>query len=83
LYQNFPNPFNPSTTIRFSIPEAGIVNLSIYNLLGEKVGEVLNRELVSGSYEFTYDASSLSSGIYFYTIKAGNYSATKKMMLIK
>ncbi len=83
LEQNYPNPFNPTTTIRFSIPEAGLVSLSIYNLLGEKVGEVLNQELVTGSYEFTYDASSLSSGIYFYTIKTANFTSTKKMLLLK
>ncbi|OGU82141.1 MAG: hypothetical protein A2W11_07430 [Ignavibacteria bacterium RBG_16_35_7] len=83
LEQNYPNPFNPSTTIRFSIPEAGMVSLSIYNLLGEKVGEVLNQELVTGSYEFTYDASKLSSGVYFYTIKVGDFTATKKMLLMK
>jgi len=83
LEQNYPNPFNPSTTIRFSIPEAGIVNISIYNLLGEKVTEVLNHEFVTGSYEFTYDASTLSSGVYFYTLKTANFTATKKMLLMK
>ncbi|NWF90895.1 MAG: T9SS type A sorting domain-containing protein [Ignavibacteriaceae bacterium] len=83
LEQNYPNPFNPATIIRFSIPEAGMVNLAIYNLLGEKVGEILNQELVSGSYEVNYDASKLSSGVYLYTIKAGNYTASKKMILMK
>jgi len=83
LEQNYPNPFNPSTTIRFSIPEAGQVSLSIYNLLGEKVAEILNQELVTNTYEITYDASNLSSGVYFYTIKANNYVATKKMLLMK
>lgn len=83
LEQNYPNPFNPTTTIRFSIPEAGIVSLSIYNLLGERVAEVLNHEFVTGSYEFTYNASNLSSGVYFYTIKTENFTATKKMLLMK
>jgi hypothetical protein len=83
LEQNFPNPFNPSTTIRFSIPEAGMVNLSVYNLLGEKVEEVMNRDMKAGSYEYTFDASNLSSGVYFYTIKTANYTASKKMILMK
>ena len=83
LEQNYPNPFNPSTTIRFSIPEAGMVNLTVYNLLGEKVGEILNQELVTNTYEITYDASNLSSGVYFYTIRTNDYVATKKMLLLK
>ncbi|HAB53122.1 MAG TPA: peptidase S8, partial [Ignavibacteriales bacterium] len=81
--QNYPNPFNPSTTLRFTLPDAGNVTLSIYNLLGEKVEEVLNQELASGSYEVNFDASKLSSGVYLYTIKAGNYTASKKMILMK
>ena len=83
LEQNYPNPFNPTTTIRFSIPEAGRVSLSIYNLLGEKVEEILNQELVTNTYEITYDASNLSSGVYFYTIKTANFISTKKMLLMK
>jgi hypothetical protein len=83
LEQNYPNPFNPATTIRFSIPEAGTVNLSIYNLIGEKVADILNSELKSGSYEVSFDASALSSGVYFYTIEAGNFISTKKMILLK
>ena len=83
LYQNYPNPFNPSTTISFSIPETGLVNLSVYNLLGEKAGEVVNKELAAGIYDFTYDASGLSSGVYFYTLKTKDYIASKKMLLLK
>jgi hypothetical protein len=83
LEQNYPNPFNPATNIRFTLPMSGIVNLSIYNLLGEKVKEVLNQEMVSGSYEVTFDGSKLSSGLYLYTIKTGNYTASKKMILMK
>jgi hypothetical protein len=83
LAQNYPNPFNPSTTLRFTIPDAGLVNLSIYNLLGEKVEEVLNQELSSGSYEVKYDASKLSSGVYLYTIRTANHTASKKMILMK
>jgi hypothetical protein len=83
LEQNYPNPFNPSTTIRFSIPEAGLVSLSIYNVIGEKVGEMLNSEMNAGTYEYTFDASKYSSGVYFYSIKSGNFVQTKKMMLLK
>ncbi len=83
LSQNFPNPFNPSTTISFSIPERQRITLDIYNLLGEKVASVLNKEMDQGSYDIHFDASSLSSGIYFYTLRAGNFTSTKKMMLLK
>ena len=83
LDQNYPNPFNPSTKIRFTLPQAGNVNLSVYNLLGEKVAEVMNQEMTSGTFEVTFDGSNLSSGIYFYKINANNYTATKKMILMK
>ena len=83
LEQNYPNPFNPSTTLRFTLPDAGIVNLAIYNLLGEKVEEVLNQEMTSGSYEVSFDASKLSSGVYLYTIRTANHTASKKMILMK
>ena len=83
LEQNYPNPFNPTTTLRFTIPDAGMVNLSVYNLLGEKVEEVLNQEMKSGSYEVNFDASKLSSGVYLYKITTGNYAASKKMILMK
>jgi hypothetical protein len=83
LEQNYPNPFNPSTTIRFTIPQAGLVNISVYTILGEKVGEVLNQEMNVGTFEYTFDASKLSSGVYFYTIKTGSFNASKKMLLLK
>jgi len=83
LLQNYPNPFNPSTKIRLIIPEAGNVKLAVYNLLGEKVAEVLNQEMNSGTFEVIFDGSNLSSGVYFYTIKANNFLASKKMILIK
>ena len=83
LEQNYPNPFNPSTTLRFTLPQAGNVNLSVYNLLGEKIAEVLNQEMTSGSFEVVFDGSNLSSGVYFYTIKAGNFASSKKMILMK
>ncbi|MBS4033363.1 MAG: T9SS type A sorting domain-containing protein [Ignavibacterium sp.] len=83
LAQNYPNPFNPSTVIRFGIPEAGFVNLKVYNSLGQEVATLVNDFVNAGGYEVSFDASNLSSGIYFYTITANNFSTTKKMMLVK
>jgi len=83
LSQNYPNPFNPSTTIEFSIPEKGLISLKIYNILGQEVAQVLNRSLTAGSYSVDFDASQLSSGMYVYSIQAGNVEVSKKMMLLK
>lgn len=86
LYNNYPNPFNPSTKIRFDLPletKGSIVKLVIYNLLGEHVSELVNSQMQPGSYEVDFDGSSLSSGVYLYKLTAGNYSDIKKMMLIK
>lgn len=83
LDQNYPNPFNPSTVIRYSIPEAGFVTLRVFNLLGEEVAILVNNEQPVGVYEATFDASSLSSGIYFYSLETNNFSTTKKMLLMK
>ena len=83
LYQNFPNPFNPSTTIKFALPVKTNLSLSVYNTLGEKVAEIFNGELEEGYHEMMFNASGLSSGIYFYKIESENYSATKKLILLK
>ena len=83
LGQNYPNPFNPATKIRFSVAEPGLVTLKVYNLLGQEVATLLNNEMKSGSYEVDFNAASYSSGVYFYTITANNYKATKKMILMK
>lgn len=83
LAQNFPNPFNPSTSIRFSIPEAGLVTLKVYSLLGEEVTTLVDEFMNSGNYDVQFDASKLTTGIYFYTISVNNFSATKKMVLTK
>ncbi len=83
LGQNYPNPFNPSTKIRFSVADPGLVTLKVYNLLGQEVATLLNNEIKSGSYEVDFDAANYSSGVYFYTITANSYTATKKMILIK
>jgi hypothetical protein len=83
LAQNYPNPFNPTTTIKYSIPESGNVSLKVYDILGNEVASLVNEEKVQGVYSVTFDASRLSSGVYFYKIRAGNYFETKKMLLIK
>jgi carboxypeptidase T len=83
LDQNFPNPFNPSTTIRYSFPTSEFVTLKIYDVLGKEVATLLNEEKPAGSYEVKFDASQLSSGIYFYTLTAGRFVETKKLILMK
>lgn len=83
LDQNYPNPFNPSTTIRYQVPVNGLVTLKVYNLIGQEVATLVNEVQTASAYETSFDASALSSGIYFYTLKAGNFVETKKMMLLK
>ena len=83
LEQNYPNPFNPSTTIRFSVPKEVPVNLSVYNILGEKVKELKNEVMKPGYYEIEFDATSVASGVYLYRIKAGDFVQTKKMILLR
>ncbi len=83
LSQNYPNPFNPTTMIRFSLKETGIVSLKVYNVLGQLVTTLVNEQKPAGIYEYNFDASGMSSGIYFYTIKTGDFTATKKMILMK
>ena len=83
LLQNYPNPFNPSTKIEFRIPSTGLVTLKVFDILGNEVSTLVNEELKQGSYSFNFDASKLASGIYFYSLKAGNFISTKKMILLK
>jgi hypothetical protein len=83
LSQNYPNPFNPSTQITFSVPEAGMVSVKVYNLVGQEVATLFDNNMAAGSKTITFDASSLSSGIYFYKMSAGTYTATRKMILMK
>jgi hypothetical protein len=83
LEQNYPNPFNPSTTIKYSIPEEGFVKLAVYNMLGEEVSTIVNASQKAGRYEVNFNASGLSSGVYVYRIEAANYTASKKLMLMK
>ncbi|RNC84508.1 MAG: T9SS C-terminal target domain-containing protein [Balneola sp.] len=83
LEQNYPNPFNPTTNISFSLPNSSKVLLTVYNLLGQEVAQLVNGELSGGNHIVQFDASGLSSGIYVYRIQAGSFVQTKKMMLIK
>jgi photosystem II stability/assembly factor-like uncharacterized protein len=83
LKQNYPNPFNPSTTIGFNIPKLTAVELTVYDLLGREVSKLVKGELTAGSYEYMFDASGLNSGIYFYTLWSGDFSETRRMVLIK
>ena len=83
LYQNFPNPFNPSTTISFSLPEESKVKLLIYNIKGELIQTLINKNLKSGRYQIKFDASEYSSGLYFYTLITNQIILSKKMLLIK
>ena len=83
LEQNFPNPFNPTTNFRFNIAQAGFTTLKIYNLLGQEVAVVVNEYLSPGVYNFDFNASNLSSGFYLYRLKVNEFSASKKMILLK
>jgi len=81
--QNYPNPFNPSTEISFSIPQAGNVKLTIFNSIGQEVTTLINKQMEQGNYKVKFDASKLTSGIYFYKLESGNFVSVKKMMLMK
>ncbi len=83
LQQNYPNPFNPSTEINFTIPKAGNVTLKVYNALGQEVATIVNGFKEAQTYNVKFDASNLSTGVYFYTLKTGDQSITKKMLLLK
>ncbi|MCK7526103.1 MAG: T9SS type A sorting domain-containing protein [Ignavibacteriales bacterium] len=83
LEQNYPNPFNPTTKINYSIKEKGNVELKIFDLLGSEIATLVNEEKTPGNYEVFFDASNLSSGVYLYTIKAGSFVQTRKMLLMK
>ena len=83
LSQNFPNPFNPSTLIKFNLPEAGMVKLSVYNILGQEIRTLVDEYKESGAYQYKFDAGDLNSGIYIYKIESGSFVQTRKMTLVK
>ncbi len=83
LKQNFPNPFNPSTNISYNLPVSGNVHLKVFDALGNTIDELVNERQIAGNHSVTFNASALSSGIYFYKLESGSFFATRKMLLIK
>jgi len=83
LHQNFPNPFNPTTTIKYQIPELSIVTIKIYDVLGNELASLINEEKPAGNFEVEFNATALSSGIYYYKLVAGDFIDVKKMILLK
>ena len=83
LSQNYPNPFNPSTQINFSIPKEGFVKITVFDALGREVEKLADKHMNAGNYKIDFDASKLTSGLYFYKIQTGGFTDTKKMILIK
>lgn len=83
LYNNYPNPFNLTTKIRYAISQAAFTSLKVYSILGEEVATLINEEKTPGIYEVSFDANGLASGAYLYRLQAGNYFETKKMIILK
>jgi len=83
LLQNYPNPFNPKTTINYTITESGVVSIKVFNALGNEIKMLLNEEKQAGSYKIDWNAEGFASGIYFYSLTAGDFKETKKMILLK
>ena len=83
LSQNYPNPFNPTTSISYSVSEDGFVRLSVYNVLGQRLVDLVNGEVKSGIHQVSFDAKNLSSGVYYYRLETKSFTSTKKMMLLR
>jgi hypothetical protein len=83
LLQNFPNPFNPTTTISFYLPSKSFVSLTVFDIVGRKIATIISEEMSPGTYSRQWNAAKLSSGIYFYRLQAGTYIETKKLVLLK
>ena len=83
LHQNYPNPFNPSTQIAFDLPESADVRLTVFDVLGRQVANLINQPMKAGSHTVNFDAQRLASGVYIYRLEAGSFSMTRNMMLIK
>jgi hypothetical protein len=84
LYSNYPNPFNPSTKIKYSVAEKSFISLKIYDIAGSEVASIVNREQEAGEYEIDFNASNLTNGVYIYKLQAGqSFVQTKKMILLR
>jgi hypothetical protein len=83
LGQNYPNPFNPVTTIEYSLPASNFVSIKVYDILGREIETLINEEKLPGNYKVEFNGESLASGIYFYTMQAGSFSMTRKLILLK
>ncbi|MEJ2616624.1 MAG: T9SS type A sorting domain-containing protein [Ignavibacteriaceae bacterium] len=83
LYQNYPNPFNPLTRIKYSIANSSQVELVVFNTIGKEITRIVNEYQNAGNYEVSFNASEFPSGIYYYKLKAGNYSSVKKLVVLK
>ena len=83
LSANYPNPFNPSTSIEYAVPNDGMVTLKVYDVLGREVANLVNEYMPSGRYKITWDASKMASGIYVYRMTAGKFTTSRKMLLMK
>ncbi len=83
LFSNYPNPFNPTTTIKYQLKEPGFVTLKVYDILGKEVASLVNENEGAGYYKVNFDANNLSSGFYIYRLRVNNYVESKKMLLTK
>ena len=83
LEQNYPNPFNPATIINYSVPKTAFVTIKIYDILGREIKTIVNEEKIAGNYSVQFNGTGLSSGIYFYRMKSGDFVQTKKLVLLK
>ncbi len=83
MFQNFPNPFNPVTTIQFTVPEKDYVTIKVFDIMGREVTTLVNEHKASGEYKVEFNASDLPSGIYYYRMQAGDFISSRKLILLK